>query len=75
MAEQLANFDFPKKKYPWEEWLDGNIWRIKKGEDYDIDTENMRIMICNKGRGVGKKIESTIEDDSIVFQAKDNEYD
>lgn len=44
MAEKLRTFDFDKpseitssekRSYPWELWLDGDIWQLKQGEDFD----------------------------------------
>lgn len=35
----------PKKiwnKYPWEEWLNGHMWLLIQGEDYDTDTETFQ---------------------------------
>lgn len=27
--------------YPWDDWLDGRIWMIKQGEDFDSDINAM----------------------------------
>lgn len=46
MAKQLESFKFRTRgrvqKYPWNEWLDGSIWELKKGEDFTINTRIMR---------------------------------
>lgn len=43
MATILSTYDFkppsevtrtPRQSYPWEQWLDGNIWRLVQGEDF-----------------------------------------
>jgi len=44
LAEKLRTFDFDKpseitssekRSYPWEQWLDGDIWKLEQGEDFD----------------------------------------
>jgi len=43
MAEKLRTFDFDKPseltssekiQYPWDQWLDGDIWQLTQGEDF-----------------------------------------
>ena len=43
MAEKLRTFDFEKPseltssekiQYPWDQWLDGDIWQLTQGEDF-----------------------------------------
>ena len=46
MARKLSSFDFSQKstitppdssrRYPWDEWLDGDIWELTFGEDFDM---------------------------------------
>lgn len=56
MAEEYKHHswdDFgPKKvssrvKYPWHEWLNGSIWLLVRGEDFDMETEVFRRYILN----------------------------
>ena len=49
MADRLPDFDFtlkpPQQKkppFPLDDWLDGSIWRIWQGEDFDLDRRAMR---------------------------------
>lgn len=37
MATKIDAFEdkVATSKYPWNEWADGSIWELKKGEDYD----------------------------------------
>ena len=40
---------WPKKvteeKYPWKEWFDGHVWRLKQGEDFEVDMRSFRAAI------------------------------
>lgn len=43
LVERLT---FPRRcteeKYPWSEWLDGHVWRLVPGEDFDVEMESFR---------------------------------
>ena len=41
MAKKLEQFEFGQK-YPWDEWLDGDVWEI---EQADIGNSNMRTFV------------------------------
>lgn len=72
MAEKLN--DFPRNNsgrpniYPWDEWLDGSIWFIKKGEDYDSLTSTMRQGIFNMSYRRGGRSRTMVDGDTITFQ-------
>lgn len=75
MATTLDEYDFrhrgPIPKYPWREWLDGRIWKIVKGKDYEISTQQMRNSVAGAAARQGKAIRTEVVDDgkAIVFQA------
>ena len=61
MAKRLEQF--PKdeasgaqRRYPWPEWTDGSAWEIRRGEDYDVVTENMRVNLHLKADALGRKV-------------------
>lgn len=43
MAVRLESFPRPTStsRYPWEQWLDGNVWQLFKGEDYTARDETL----------------------------------
>jgi hypothetical protein len=66
MATKLATFDFTKpsnltktdrRAYPWDEWLDGNIWQIKYGEDFDAHPLMMERIIRTRATAKGAKVQ------------------
>lgn len=75
MAKRLDAFpDGPTRdKYPWDEWLDGSVWLLRKGEDYGITTPSMRAAASRAAKAAGKKVRSRIikDDDgeALVVQA------
>jgi len=29
-------------KYPWDQWFDGSVWRLTRGEDFTVKPESFR---------------------------------
>jgi hypothetical protein len=62
-----------RRKYPWDEWTDGSTWEIRRGDDYDVATENMRVNLHMKADSLGCKVRTRkFEDDDqgegLIFQ-------
>lgn len=38
MAERIAEFPTRPRntRYPWDEWTDGKVWKLRAGEDFAI---------------------------------------
>jgi hypothetical protein len=76
MARRLKNFptdDVPStRRYPWSDWTDGNPWEIRRGEDYDVATENMRVNLHMKADGLAMKVRTKKlrdeQGEGLVFQ-------
>jgi hypothetical protein len=65
MAEKLTRFDWTapsrltegeKAVYPWDEWLDGDIWQLTQGEDFDPHPLMMERIIRTRATGKGAKV-------------------
>lgn len=42
MAERLDAFPgLSTRRYPWEEWLNGDVWQLFAGEDYTSKTRTI----------------------------------
>ena len=78
MAQVLDEYDFStpstlsstRRFYPWNEWLDGRIWRLVPAEDFSTSPLMMERVI--RGTAVRRKVSVTIrhEDDGcVVLQA------
>src|SRR3954454_17418294 len=76
MAKRLESFpgDVPSgaRRYPWTEWTDGSVWEIRRGEDYDASTENMRVNLHMRAESDLKKVRTRkVRDErgeGLVFQ-------
>lgn len=58
------------RKYPWEQWQDGQCWKITKGTDFNCSLRAMRMAIGIRAKYVGMKFKTkTIAtEESLVFQ-------
>jgi hypothetical protein len=77
MARRLASFPGPaqapgQRKYPWDEWADGGTWEIRRTEDYDVATENMRVNLHMRADTLHRKVRThKFSDDGgegLIFQ-------
>jgi hypothetical protein len=82
MAQTLPKFPEPHAspggvgKYPWrgpEGWLNGQVWKITQGEDFELEPENMRMVVIARGHREGLRLRTAVRDTSVIFQfsAKD----
>ena len=44
------------RKYPWEEWLDGRVWELTAGKDFDVTIESFRSTAIGKAGDLGGKL-------------------
>lgn len=66
MANKLRtfNFDTPssitpvseKVAYPWDEWLDGDIWQLEQGADFETHPLMMERIIRTRATARGAKV-------------------
>jgi len=76
MAEILEDYEFvqwgPQEcLYPYDEWFDGQIWKITKGIDFNCTLESMRISLFSQAKKRGMKIRTSKKDDTLIFQRRD----
>ena len=72
MAERLKSFDFTaqsaitsawskgRNRYPWNEWFDGDIWKITAGEDFDTSPLMMERIIRTRASNPKNKAKVTL---------------
>jgi hypothetical protein len=72
LSEGLGELHTRTTKYPWDEWLDGKPRRLKKGEDFTINSASF-VNVCHvSAKTRRKKVKTRTENDgSILLQAFD----
>ncbi len=60
------------QKYPWGEWTDGGAWEIRRGQDYEVTTETMRVNLHMRASSDARKVRTQkitdTEGEGLVFQ-------
>jgi hypothetical protein len=71
MAEIVSEFPERNSKhdrYPWERWLDGSVWKLTPGKDFErIDSFKSALAKAAKIRSVRAK--TTCRDNHLFLQA------
>lgn len=57
------------QKYPWHEWLDGRVWKLTKGADFEVTVEIMRCAFHNKAKSRGLRVVTTSRGDDLYVQS------
>jgi hypothetical protein len=72
MAERLRTFDFTaqsaitaawskgRNRYPWDDWFDGDIWKLTQGEDFDTSPLMMERIIRTRASNKNHKAKVTL---------------
>jgi hypothetical protein len=62
------------KSREFDQWLDGGVWKLRPGTDYDVETE---VMQCRLNSGAGRRkvsvavrVDSDIDGVFVVVQAQ-----
>lgn len=73
MATRLTSYDFPAggrvAKYPWDEWLDGSVWRLIGGWDFQPSAGNFRRVVYAAAKRRGLEVRTTVQDGDVILQA------
>jgi hypothetical protein len=77
VAEKLDSYDFSQVRpgrqgvHKWSEWLDGSVWKLKRGEDFQSKPTSMRQQIKSAARDRGLEVDvDSPEDGVLVMQAR-----
>jgi hypothetical protein len=72
MAEKLDAFDFSSQKrkgrYPWDEWCNGAIWKVKSGVDYTCEAGSFKAALKAQAKERNLDLQMHEEKDAFVFQ-------
>ncbi|MHB8742553.1 MAG: hypothetical protein ACYC9L_05445 [Sulfuricaulis sp.] len=69
MARKTSTYEFKRAKgrYPWDEWLDGNIWELLKGEDF-TSIESFRSSAQTQAKKMGGRVRTETDGDKLHLQ-------
>ncbi len=69
MAKKLKTFEFRQtaSKYNWDEWFNGEIWELKRGEDFQNPANYFRSQVSSRARERGlRAMTSQVGEDTVV---------
>ena len=71
MAEVLDSYDFGASagRYPWDEWLDGQIRKLEHGTDFDVKPTSFLTTAKKQANKAGKTLKSRTDGNDVVIQA------
>lgn len=70
-ADPQAELVPDRRRYPWREWVDGSVWTVREGEDYDVGSDVMRGYIYAHGRRAGKAVRVCLVEGGVQFQFRE----
>lgn len=76
MAEKVDSFEFLNRgergKYPWNEWLDGSIWKLKAGDDFKTNEKTFQGVARVAAYKRGLSLKTNIHEGHLFLQASCN---
>lgn len=72
MAKRLDSFNFTlgaRGKYPVDEWLDGDIWSLEQGTDFDVSITAVRQALMASANRRGLKLQTSANGNTLVIRA------
>lgn len=74
MATPVPDYKFTETRgataiYPWDQWLDGQSWRLVRKVDFFITLSSMKNYIYIMARKRGLKAKIAVEGDVIYMKA------
>lgn len=63
MARKLDNFPADSNaRYPWDEWLDGSAWELRRGEDFDAKPATLKTNAQSQAKKRNGRVRSRMTD-------------
>ena len=59
----------PEAKYPWEQWFDGQVWKLTKGADFLTNPESFRRTAGMAAARMHVHAETRVVGDVLFLQA------
>lgn len=57
-----------RRKYPWDQWQDGKIWKAESGVDFELPPNQFRSVLHNRATDTGSRCRTKIDGKFVVFQ-------
>lgn len=54
--------------YPWNEWMDGRVWKLKSGTDFKCSPRSIAMMASTRSRTRGGTAITRVDGDHVYIQ-------
>lgn len=71
MAKVVKDHKFTengRQKYDWDKWLDGQIWRLEHGVDFDANCKVIQVLAHRQANQRGKKVRTATGNGFVMVQ-------
>lgn len=62
-----------KRRYPWDQWLDGQVWELTKDVDYSVTMAIMRSLVYTTCKHRGLAVKICVRGNQMYIQASKKE--
>ena len=56
------------EQYPYDDWFDGALWRLRRGEDFTVTPTSMRTTIYSAAKRRGVTVETRLVGGVLLIQ-------
>lgn len=71
VVDELPPLGGGEPKYPWDQWLDGQVWLLDPAVDFPpgVKTHGFRSAAANAARGRGLRVAIRVRPEGVYLQA------
>ena len=69
MAKSVKQIPSGRRSYPWSRWLDGGVWELRQGEDFDCEPKTFVQCAGHYRRRKGLEFKIAKRGDVVYIQA------
>jgi len=72
MASTVETYEFPastRGKHDWNAWLDGQIWVLTEGVDFDSKATSFRTSAMKQAGNRNKQLRFNVDGNKVYLQA------
>lgn len=69
IAEFPGNSSGRPTKYPWNDWLNGQVWELIPGEDFHVSPSGLRSAMARQAKLRGLKVRTRLVGDPTIAES------
>lgn len=57
------------RDYPWSQWLNGRIWELTQGEDFDVSSQDFQAICHRRAKARGQRVRTRCVGNKVWLQS------